>query len=86
MAGAAPYGQLRQPDVVLFMAQRDAASGGLGRLVAADMIGMGGSGSGVGLPSAPVFAPHEMEDATELTVGVSSAGFEFDCGSSRYLP
>src|SRR6266536_1696069 len=36
-------------------------------------------------PSAGTFASHEMKDATELAVGVSSAGFEFDCGRRRYL-
>jgi hypothetical protein len=36
-------------------------------------------------PSARTFASHEMKDATELAVGVSSAGFEFDCGRRRYL-
>ncbi len=36
-------------------------------------------------PSARTSAPHEMKDATELAVGVSSAGFEFDRGRRRYL-
>ena len=36
-------------------------------------------------PSAGTFASHEMKDPTELAVGVSSAGFEFDCGRCRYL-
>ena len=37
------------------------------------------------LPSARLFASHEMKRTTELAVGVSSAGFEFDCGYRRYL-
>ena len=37
------------------------------------------------VPSARTFASHEMKDATELAVGVSSAGFEFDRGRRRYL-
>ena len=36
-------------------------------------------------PSARTFASHEMKDATELAVGVTSAGFEFDRGRCRYL-
>lgn len=35
--------------------------------------------------SARTFASHEVKDATELTVGVSSAGFEFDRGRRRHL-
>ena len=30
-------------------------------------------------------ASHEMKDATELAVGISPAGFEFDRGRRRYL-
>jgi hypothetical protein len=36
-------------------------------------------------PLARTLASHEMKDATELAVGVSSACFEFDCGRRRYL-
>jgi hypothetical protein len=35
--------------------------------------------------SARTFASHQMKDPTELAVGVSSAGFEFDCGRRRQL-
>ena len=31
------------------------------------------------------FSSYEMKDAAELSVGVSSAGFEFDGGCRRYL-
>jgi len=37
------------------------------------------------VPSARIFASHEMKDAAELAVGVTSAGFEFDCGRRRQL-
>lgn len=37
------------------------------------------------VPSARTLASHEMKDATELAVGISPAGFEFDCGHRRYL-
>jgi hypothetical protein len=37
------------------------------------------------LLSARTFASHEMKDPTELPVGVSSAGFKFDCGRRRHL-
>ena len=36
-------------------------------------------------PSARAFPPQEVEDATELAVGVSSACFEFDRGRRRDL-
>jgi hypothetical protein len=35
--------------------------------------------------SARTFAPHEMKDATELPVWVSSTGLKFDCGCRRDL-
>ena len=35
------------------------------------------------VPSAQTFPSDEMKDATELTVGISSAGFEFDRGCRR---
>src|ERR1700722_4163136 len=35
--------------------------------------------------SARTLAAHQMKDATELTVGVSPAGFEFDGGRRRDL-
>jgi hypothetical protein len=35
--------------------------------------------------SARAFASQEMEDAAELAVGVSPAGFEFHRGRRRYL-
>jgi len=41
------------------------------------------SALGVGCPSAQTFPSDEMKDATELTVGISSAGFEFDRGCRR---
>ena len=37
------------------------------------------------VPSAGAFASHEVKDATELAVGVSSAGFELDRGRRRHL-
>ena len=40
---------------------------------------------GCRFPSARSFAPHKMKGATELAVGVSSAGFEFDGSHRRYL-
>ncbi len=36
-------------------------------------------------PSARTSASHEMKHATELAVGISPAGFEFDRGRRRYL-
>src|SRR5580658_3623631 len=55
--------------------------------------GVGGGGARPALrqcgaaraPSARTLAAHEMKDATELAVGVSSAGFEFDGDRRRYL-
>ena len=38
-----------------------------------------------GAPSARTLAAHQMKDATELAVGVSSAGFELDRGRRRHL-